>query len=268
MAGLVNQSDDVLVQGETYDEDSEDILDSEDSSDDGGKKGKGGNKGGGGGGNSAATIGIVLGAIVVIVICVFGMLKIVPSVMSKNSEEETEEWTEPAFEYMDIEIEQLRDNGYTGDEIESYEAESVPAGVLIDDAIARRESLYEEEMRPYQDSKSPEYKELEALTWLGGDEFSYNPKEVDNWIRKGATLNLDYKKVPLCGYQCFIRVEIRKENVDKGIKPGYCFMFIDPVRYAELPEEGNINVHISYYLIEETNKSIITSIKEERTTDN
>lgn len=265
MARLVEQKDDISIQGETYEEEGDILNATEEEAPS--KKGKVKSSGGGGGSPGGMTvILIVVGIIIVLVIGVFGVMKIAPAVMSPT-EEETE-FTEPPFEYLDIEIEQLRDNGYTGDEIEQFEFESIPADVLIEEAEEKRKAIYESEVAPYWDNTSDEYKQLEELTWVGGEEFSFNPSDVDNWERKGATLNLDYKKVPLHGYQCFLRIEMRKADPEKGRKAGYCFMFVDPVRYAELPEEGNINVQVNYYLIPETKTSIITSIKENRTTDN
>lgn len=262
MAGLVSQKDDVMVQGTSYEEEG-DILDADEQEEpQKGKKGGGGD----GGGSPMKIIAIIGGIIVVIVIVVFGMMKIVPTVMGPT-EEETE-WTEPPFEYMDIEIENLRDAGYTGDEIEQFEMEMIPADTLIEEAEERRKAIYESEVAPYWDNTSDEYKFLEEMTWVGGDEFDFNIKEMDSWERKGSTLNLDYKKVPLHGYQCFLRVEMRKADPEKGRKAGYCYMFVDPERYAELADEGNINVQINYYFIPETRTSIVTDIHEVRTTDN
>lgn len=263
MAGLVSQKDDVMVQGTSYEEEG-DILDAEEQDEpQKGKKGKGGDSGGG----SGKVIAIVAGVIFVIVIAVFGMMKIMPAVMSSSEEEETE-LTEPPFEYMDIEIENLRDAGYTGDEIEQFESEMIPADTLIEEAEERRKAIYESEVAPYWDNTSDEYKFLEEMTWVGGEEFDFNIDEIDGWERKGSVLNLDYKKVPLHGYQCFLRIEMRKANPEKGRKAGYCYMFVDPERYAELDDEGNINVQISYYFIPETKTSIVTDIHEVRTTDN
>ena len=194
MAGLVSQKDDVMVQGTSYEEEG-DILDAEEQDEpQKGKKGKGGDSGGG----SGKVIAIVAGVIFVIVIAVFGMMKIMPAVMSSSEEEETE-WTEPPFEYMDIEIENLRDAGYTGDEIEQFESEMIPADTLIEEAEERRKAIYESEVAPYWDNTSDEYKFLEEMTWVGGEEFDFNIDEIDGWERKGSVLNLDYKKVPLHG---------------------------------------------------------------------
>lgn len=263
MAKLVDQDEDVMVQGEEYEED-EDILDntSEEPVNRGGSKNSDKQK------NPVMIIGIVVGVIAIVVLCGFGAMKIMPVMMQDSNEEETEEYEEPPFEYMITEIEELRDNGYTGDEIESAEAEMIPSYVLIEEAQDRRKALYESEAAIYQDAASPEFKALEDMTWVGGEEFTYDISQIDSWQRKGSTLNLDYKKVPLHGYQCFIRVEMRKANPETGREAGYCYMFITPERYAELPEEGNINVQINYYFIEETKTSIITDIREVRTTDN
>lgn len=264
MAKLVSQEDDVMVQGEEYEED-DDILDNtEDVQVDRGSSGNTSKQK-----NPVVIVGIVAAVVILFVLCGVGAMKIMPMMSSNDeNEEETEEYIADQFEYMITEIEELRENGYTGDEIESAEAEMIPSYMLIEEAQEKRKALYESEAAIYQDAASPEFKELENMTWVGGEEFTFDVSQVDTWQRKGSTLNLDYKKVPLHGYQCFIRIEMRKANPETGREAGYCYMFISPERYAELDDEGNINVQINYYFIEETKTSIITDIKEVRTTDN
>lgn len=257
MAKLEERRDDVLVQGDTYEEDDDvDILDSEAPASQREDKKR-----------SPVIIALVcVGIIVVLVLLVVGGSKVAKTVM-KPTESETAYETEP-FAYLDVEKSQLREHGFTGSEIESAEAAEIEAGALIREAEEKRKAQLDSELAPYLDGKSEEYKTLEEFTWLGGAEFTFDPETVSTWQHKGAVKNLDYEKVPLRGYQCFLKVQMSKGNPETGSKPTYAFMTVSPQRYAELAQDGNINVDIDYYFIAETSTTIIIDMTEKRVTDN
>lgn len=260
MAKLEEAQDDVLVQGMSYQpemEDNDDILDASTSAKPKKEKGKL---------NVVVIIIVVIVFILIVVGVILGATKIMKNGDKSGGDELFEQLEEMAFEYTPVEISLLREAGYTGSEIEDYQMQEVDASQLIkqsEDAITKR---YEELVAPYFDNRSEEYKELEEYTWLGGAEFEY--KDADDWQLKGAVKNVDYVKVPLRGYQCWLRVEITRGNAEKGTEPTYAFMYIEPTRYRELADDGNINIEFEYWYSKSLKQNIIIDIKEKRVTDN
>ncbi len=154
--------------------------------------------------------------------------------------------------YTPDEVEALRENGYTGDEIEEYDELEMPAENLIEAAIAVRTALYEEEAKPYQDSKSEEYKKLEADTWVGQPKLKID-SDITGYTYYSDITNVDYKKLPARGMQLFVKLVFPEGEV--------AFMTVTPERYLTLRNEGNIVVEYNYILTSE-DKKIIISIQE------
>ncbi len=141
------------------------------------------------------------------------------------------------FQYTVEELAELRVNGYTVDEVETYEALEIPAGSLITDAELKRKELYEREIAPYLDAASDEYKELAADTWVGQTEFQLND-DVAAYRFHTEVWNVDYKKLPSRGNQLFLKLTLEDGRV--------LFMAVTPEQYLGLSESGNIVVQVRY----------------------
>ena len=162
----------------------------------------------------------------------------------------------PTFAYTADEIANLRKVGYTGDEIESYEQQSMPASDLISQAEAEREAWVQEAVAPYFDTASEEWKNFMNTTWYGLPKVeSYNPDPLSSQIIN-YTLNADYEKVESYGHQLFIKIYLNAEG-------DYAFMITTPDRYAELADSGNMVVNITYTQTGDGQK-FITNIVEDR----
>lgn len=238
---------DILTQGDTYTPTNE--LNESDAESDKNETQRAGS------GNKMPNMGTGLKAlIIIIVIIIVALLAIVGvSQIKKTEDKRAEELLaqleeeDPPYTYTSEEIKALRANGYTGDEIEQMELDEQPFDRMIDDAVAERKDVNDKEIKPYLDGASDEFKELQKYTWMYGDEIIYDVTKYDElWVRKQATINMDYDKVPPRGVQCFLRLVLSKGN--EGIGPVYVFMMVDPIRYAEIPETGNIVVNVEYYL--------------------
>lgn len=257
---LEDVDEDVMTQGTNYEptNESKDVdldVEVDDATDDKHVKKSFGNK-----------IILIVGGVIIIALA--GVIGVV-AMKKQQEKKEAEilarmEEEEPAFAYTSDEIQELRDNGYTGDEIEQFEIDEIPAQRKIDDAEQRRKEKYDAEIKPYFDGASDKYKELEQYTWLAGDPISFDINLVDSeWYDKNTTLNLDYDKVPARGVQCFLRVHLKEATADS--EPLYMFMTVTPQRYYELPEHGNIVVYIQYTVTDQG--TVVTSLEEQRVAD-
>lgn len=154
--------------------------------------------------------------------------------------------------YSDDEIEQLRQAGYTGYEIEKFASQGLRVTTKIAEAKAEQRQFFEDNIADYLDGKSEKYKELETYTWLGQDELIFDAEHFEEWSNKETVKNCDYVKVPARGYQTFLRIEITKGK--------YAYMLVRPERYQQLPQAGNIVVYMKYYTTGDT--TIIYQIEE------
>lgn len=262
---LEDIDEEILTQGKTYEptgeatqqDDEEIVLDS--------TAGSSGKKKITENGVGSKMILIIAGVLVVILIAVIGVFAI-----KKNNDKHAEELLaqleeeEVAFQYTDNERKELRANGYTGDEIEQFQIDEIPSDRKIEEAEADRKEVYDKEIKPYLDGASDEFNQLLEQTWLYGPDLTYDVSLVDSeWYRKNMTLNLDYDKIPAKGIQCFVRLTL-KERTEEN-EPVYMFMMIDPIRYAELPESGNIVVYVEYYVTDQG--TVITHLEEKRVAD-
>ena len=193
------------------------------------------------GGMKSMAVKIGAGVVAILVVA------IVVVFLSGKSEEKpkqgsSDDWaaityTPYVFKYTDAEKTQLRAHGYTGDEIEAFEAQQQDVGQLIQQAKDLMTKTYEETVAPLFDNASEEYLELLDKTWVGQREFDV-PADVTNYSYMSTTLNLDYEKVSSAGLQLFIKVHV---NDTKAI-----FMNVKPDRWLQLKDRGNIVLNIKY----------------------
>lgn len=158
------------------------------------------------------------------------------------------EFNKPTFSYTEEEKVQLRQYGYTGNDIETNELAEIPAQQLIDQVIKDREALEAQ----FASKASPAYQELLQQTWLGGESLK---APTDPTLIQGTTVNranVDYVKIPPHGNQLFIRL-----NMPDGKRS---FMCVSPVTYAQLNDSGNIVV--DYTVVTFPDAEYITEITE------
>lgn len=135
------------------------------------------------------------------------------------------------FSYTAEEKSSLRAWGYTGDEIESYEALETSVDTLIE---ASRQAQ-EEARATLSNPESPEYQALLNSTFLGQNRIMI-PADIDPGAiyYNTVTLNADYEKVEAHGHNLYLKVYL-----DDG---SYSFMECPLNRYSTLAESGNIVV--------------------------
>lgn len=186
---------------------------------------------------------VIVGGISLILLLIVGMAWSSSSKKAKDAEEQArleqmlQEAEEYKFEYDEFEIAELRKQGYTGDEIEQYELDEIPAADLIEMAESERAAMLEAEIAPYFDSASEEFWELYRHTWVGQDELIFDTNTMQYTYHE-TTMNVDYKKLPARGHQLFI--EYYLSNGDT------CFMLVSPERYVQLDAEGNMLLKVQY----------------------
>lgn len=196
-------------------------------------------------------LGIGLAVVVVLVtVVVFG------SVSAKKKAEEDwqhaedllEEEETYVFTYDADEIYDLRLAGYTGFEIDEFQEDERDVQELVKAAEAARYARYEEEILPYFNSASDEFKLLWRDTWVGQDDFDLDySKEYYDYVID--TVNVDYEKLPPKGHQLFIKYFLKHDS-------NACFMTVTPERYAELDSSGNIVLKIEYAITDDGTKVI------------
>lgn len=182
-------------------------------------------------------IGCGLAGLAIVAVMVVTLLQRV-----NPKEEDGPDWMDDAelemqFSYTAEEVRELRDNGYTGDEIERYQTDEVSASELVEEAKARRRALYEEELAPYKDATSEEFKTLLSNTWAGGEELTYDGN-VEMFERYSTTMNVDYVRLPARGSQLWLKLLLESGRV--------LFMSVTPEQYDTYRESGNIVVYVEY----------------------
>lgn len=155
------------------------------------------------------------------------------------------EWLDPVntttFLYAPEEITQLRAAGYTGDEIEAYQTQQVPAEDLIKQAEAARDAWVQEAIAPLYDTASDEYKHYVSQTWLT------LPQRTDmaEWSMLASFYterkNLDYEKIDVYGNQLFIKVYL-----DDNVHADWFFLCVTPEEWNKLKDRGNVIVNYTY----------------------
>ena len=190
---------------------------------------------------------IILGTVGFLVLCI--VLFIVFKGMNKDKGadflQEMEE--EPPFSYSQEERELLRLNGFTADDIERYEIEERDANSLVEEAYAARQEQYNNEILPYLDGASEQFKSLQALTWVGTGQMK---NTILNNLADEETgdmpyqlmygnYNCDYVKIPAYGQQLFLKLTVKELNAT-------CFMTVTSERYSSLDDNGNIVVSIDF----------------------
>lgn len=143
--------------------------------------------------------------------------------------------------YSFDETEALRAAGYTGYEIEQFEAEARDYNELIAEAEAARQAWIDEAVAPLYDTASDEYKNSVRNTWLGLPERT----DVEDFTETGSyyeeTKNLDYEKVEPRGQQLFVKVYL-----DDSSHETYFFVNVEPSDYLKLNDSGNVVVTYKY----------------------
>lgn len=192
---------------------------------------------------------IVIGIVIVAVILGMTLLK-GKGTESDNQDEfvpDTEDlvWLDPidqnTFIYSPDEITQLREAGYTGNEIEDYQSAGTPADVLIKEAKAARDAWVQEAIAPLYDTASDEYKHYVSQTWLTLPERD----DAEEWTELAGYYterkNLDYEKVDVYGKQLFIKVYL-----DDNTHNDWFFLCVNPEEWNKLNDKGNVIVNYTY----------------------
>ena len=160
-----------------------------------------------------------------------------------NIQEEELEWIIPdsQYSYTIDQIERLRMVGYTGREIEEFEALQIDVDELVKEATAKRDAWVQEAIAPLYDATSQEYKDFISQTWLT------LPKrnDTDDWdniaqyyeVRK----NLDYEKVETYGNQLYIKIYL-----DDYEHNDWFFLNVTPEDWVRLKDKGNVIVAYTY----------------------
>ena len=190
----------------------------------------------------------VVGIILIIIAISSSAKKKQAEADAAHADELLEPYSEEVFSYTPEEVEALRENGYTGYEIDDFEFDEVDAASLIQAAEEKRKAKYEAELVPYLDSASEEFKSLKSKTWLCLDEFEIG-EDPSQWEYHTENFNVDYEKITASGMQCFIKFYL----ADGGIG----FLAIKPDRYAEIDPSGNMVLKINYVVMENGNRVII-----------
>jgi hypothetical protein len=210
-----------------------------------------------------------------IVAVVFALLVIAFIMFGGDKDEESTEpnlddleWLDPVntvtFLYTPDEITNLRAAGYTGDEIEQYQSQSIPADDLIAQAEAERDAWVQQAVAPLYDTASDEYKHYVSQTWLTLPQRT----DMEEWTMIAASYterkNLDYEKIDVYGNQLFIKVYL-----DDNAHEDWFFLNVTPDDWNKLQDSGNVIVNYTYYThligddylsaVEDTNDIYITA---------
>lgn len=178
------------------------------------------------------------------------------------------------FEYTEEEIADLRAAGYTGDEIEQFQTDEIDAQTKIDEAAKAQQDFITQQRNEVNAQEGDLYTDILNNTWLGMPENWKFTDVTEEWTTISENRNVDYEKFAQHGNQLFLKVYL-----DDRVHEQWAFMQIDPIRYAQLEDRGNIIVTITFRCLstynEETdeleydkNNIFITNIEESDTVYN
>jgi hypothetical protein len=209
----------------------------------------------GGGKFQISKTGWILIALAIVVVAVLTIS--IAAWMKGKEAEKFEEWEtsiyeEPPFAYTAEEIQLLRANGYTGDEIEQNELDGVNSDILIQSAADARQALFDKEWEPLFDKASPEFKDLQEHTWVGGEDLDYGTDE-NMYTYHVYTYNGVYEKIEPKGNQLWVMVTLKNGT--------HVFFSVTPERYTALDQTGNMVVELTYTNTGD-DKLVITNVKE------
>lgn len=137
----------------------------------------------------------------------------------------------------------LRKMGYTGDEIEYC----IENGFSVEALVEAAQALYDEEaaaaLERMSDHASEEFRYIIDRTYFSQPGFAFEPQmalptEEANFYPGSFTVNADYTKCPTYGNQLQLKCKVADDC--------YVWYVIEPKRWEELPEAGNIVLHCDY----------------------
>lgn len=218
--------------------------------------------------NSSKTLIIagIAGAVLIVVVLII----IISMNLGKSDEigempqlfRDTEQVDIPETKYSPDQIQSLRDNGYTGDEIEQFELNGDNPENLINIANKSREIELKETYKYLIDG----IKDKDLLEFVKNT-YYVNPKaslpklekdvngEYEEPIALSLTENVDYWKVPFHGNQAMLKIKLKSGEI--------CFFQVPISRYMTLRDSGNIVV--TYSKLEFGKQTIIQDIYENKT---
>lgn len=154
-----------------------------------------------------------------------------------------DDWIIETFTYTETELANLRRVGYTGTEIEAFQAEERPAQELIEEAEQARKEYLDETIKPYYDARSDEFKKVEQDTWLGlpstdEEQLPVTPEQLDSFNTVNKTINTDFEKVTPRGNQLFLKIYLDDEHTN------WIYYQCSPAQWSMLKPYGNLVVDV------------------------
>jgi hypothetical protein len=206
---------------------------------------------------------VIIGGVVIVAIILIAILQGVVGREPATEPPDTgiavdgDGWAVPIFGYDTSEKEELRALGYTGTEIENYEAQGMSAEILIAEAKLKHKSYLKDLYIELQDGmnipSSPQFEELKNLTWLGGTPYVFDVDTTESWRTSNSTTEIvQYTKIPARGLQLFVKLVTEEGDV--------LFMQVPPNRYAELKDNGGMV--ISYTTVTYDDRVFVTKVEE------
>lgn len=155
--------------------------------------------------------------------------------------EETPTTAVEPVEYSDTEAVTLRKYGYTADEIEFSREQGISYETMLEDAQLAQQEIAQQYVAGASDTGSAEYQRLINMTWLSGAPFHIEPAQPDEYgnmpIEYSAqTINADFVKCGEQGTQLYLKLDLGAL--------GSAFMTVDPQRWVQLGDSGNIVVSV------------------------
>lgn len=138
--------------------------------------------------------------------------------------------------YSGSEVQSLRANGYTGDEIEYAAQQGRSYDELISEANAAREAANREWMDTVLNSASDGYKDLMNRTFLGLPTTAETTEGREVYHVETKKENVDYEKIGVYNYQAWVKLHLSFGDI-------FYLMPLD--RYDDLANTGNIVISYS-----------------------
>lgn len=143
-----------------------------------------------------------------------------------------------------LNIEELRKLGYTGDEIELAINNNTSMEELVTEAEKLHDIAAKEALTRMSDTASPEFQTIvnNSIFCMPNSPFIPLDKDAEGYtnLSDSYVVNADYTKVSEYGLQLYIKCKIANGT--------YVFMCVTPERYQLLPESGNIVLSVTYTL--------------------
>lgn len=165
-----------------------------------------------------------------------------------------------ALTYSEDEVNKLRAQGYSNEEITEFQNNAVDFRYPYYMALEGYYSYQLDNELPLYDLSSSEYKELISDTWLSLNKRTDLVEWTEDYMAysREERQNLDYEKVEPYGNQLFLKIYLDASNHES-----FFLLNVSPQEWNQLDDSGNVVVEYTYSTHYKPFENILDAVEDE-----